>query len=139
MQIFKAKVGYAILIPTVAINIACFAIPAMTGAPNSSLWILAGILIPTTALILYLFYGITYQIIGDRLWIKCGWIYNWDIHIMKIQSIKPTRNPWSSPAPSLDRIEIRYGRYDSVLISPENKEALVEALQAINPDIENIS
>jgi hypothetical protein len=42
----------------------------------------------------------------------------------------------SSPALSLDRIEIFYNKFDSVIISPKNKADFVAELKSINPAIE---
>lgn len=44
----------------------------------------------------------------------------------------------SSPALSLDRLEVFYNKFDSVIISPQNKEDFIVALQNINPAIEYI-
>lgn len=41
----------------------------------------------------------------------------------------PTRGPLSSPALSLDRLRIEYGKRGVVLISPREKEAFVRALE----------
>jgi hypothetical protein len=49
--------------------------------------------------------------------------------------IAETHNPLSSPALSLDRIEIEFGAYDSVMISPKDKTGLITAITAINPNI----
>ena len=39
------------------------------------------------------------------------------------------------PALSLRRLSIRYNKYDEILVSPEDPEAFVAALKAINPQI----
>ena len=41
----------------------------------------------------------------------------------------------SAPANSFDRIEIIYNKFDSIIISPENKQQFIESLLVINPDI----
>jgi hypothetical protein len=55
--------------------------------------------------------------------------------IQKITSVKRTRNPLSSPALSTDRLEIKYGKWDFVLISPKNEERFCEILLEKNPQI----
>ena len=62
-------------------------------------------------------------------------IETFDIH--KITSVKPTRTILSSPAASLDRIEVRAGRR-SVVISPRSKYQFVKQLLDINPSIDVI-
>lgn len=55
---------------------------------------------------------------------------------MSIKNISETRNPISSPALSLDRLEIVYNRFDSVLISPADKIDFIAELLHRKPDIE---
>ena len=62
-------------------------------------------------------------------------IWKTKIDIKTIRKIYKTRNPLSSPALSLDRIAIVFNKYDEVLISPKEREAFIEDLLKINPDI----
>ena len=134
--VFKAKVGYGLLIPTVLIITGCFVWPALDGAPATALWIMAGILVPTLAFVLHMFYGTAYFIADGYLRIKCGFFRGWNINIQQISTVRRTRNPLSSPAPSLDRLELRYNKYDTVMVSPADKEGFLSALQTINPEIQ---
>ena len=43
----------------------------------------------------------------------------------------------SSPAASFDRIEITYGKFEEIIISPKHKLKFYEDLQKINPNIIN--
>ena len=46
-----------------------------------------------------------------------------------IDSITPTRSPWSSPACSLDRLKIVYGiSQQSIMISPADKSGFLSAI-----------
>jgi hypothetical protein len=76
-----------------------------------------------------------YIIHQDKLEIKSGIFNNSSIDISQIKKIEKSNSLWSSPASSLDRLEILYGKWDSVLISPENKEDFIADLKQINPDI----
>ena len=40
-------------------------------------------------------------------------------------NIRPTRNPLSSPALSLDRLRIDYGSGRSIMVSPEDKDKFI--------------
>jgi len=86
-------------------------------------------------IIAYLFYDTTYTITGKELEIRFGFLYKQKIDITTIREIKETNNPLSSPAASLDRLDIRYGRSGSVLISPKDKQKFVQALLDIHPEI----
>ena len=59
------------------------------------------------------------------------------IDIENITEISKTRSLISSPAPSFDRIEIKYGKFDEIIISPEDKMNFTIDLTKINPNIKN--
>ena len=61
--------------------------------------------------------------------------FSWRVPVAAISTIKATHNPLSSPALSLDRLQIRYGKHDSVMISPADKAGLLAALFHLNPAI----
>lgn len=85
------------------------------------------ILWASAALILSVMFG-TYYLVGEReLIIRSGFM-RWRIERSSIQSITLTRDILSSPALSLDRLEIRYGAGKSVLVSPADQAGFVEAL-----------
>ncbi|HRG07012.1 MAG TPA: PH domain-containing protein [Cyclobacteriaceae bacterium] len=77
-----------------------------------------------------------YQIEGHNLRIKSGFIINKLIAINSIRKIQKSNSIFSSPAASLDRLEIFYNKYDSILISPKDKEEFLAQLRNINPAIE---
>ena len=138
MKEFKSKVGYGILIPVLILIIAVTFLPIMNGASDKAAIIVIGAMLLVIALTLSIFFGTTYKIKEKKeLLIKCGFLYNSTIDISKIKSIERTRNPISSPAPSLDRIELKYGKWDSVIISPEDNVGFVNELVKINPDIKH--
>ena len=63
-------------------------------------------------------------------------IVNERIDISKIRKIEKTNSILSSPALSLDRIAIKFNKFDEVYISPKEKQAFVDELLNVNPDIE---
>ena len=81
--------------------------------------------------------SIRYEISCDKLRVVCCWIFSEPFDIHNITSVKPTRTILSSPAASLDRIEVRAGRR-SVVISPRSKHQFVKQLLDINPSIDVI-
>jgi hypothetical protein len=68
--------------------------------------------------------------------IKCGFLFNKTINIQTIKKITETNNPISSPATSLDRLEIVYGKFDSVIISPKKKVEFIADIKSLNPNVE---
>jgi len=69
-----------------------------------------------------------YVVDGNLLIIKAGF-FKWEVNILEITEVRKTKNPLSSPALSLDRIEIKYKNNKKIMISPNN---LDEFLKAIN-------
>ena len=71
----------------------------------------------------------TYYVVGQgKLRIVSG-PFRWSLPIADIRSIEATRNPLSSPALSLDRLRIRYGKRRSVMVSPADKAGFIAALE----------
>ncbi|AXY55541.1 hypothetical protein CDG60_02370 [Acinetobacter chinensis] len=71
-----------------------------------------------------------YVISDGILTIHCMWL-TWKIPVADIQSITATTNSVSSPALSLDRLEVVYlknGKSCTVLVSPKNKELFSKSL-----------
>ena len=131
MTVYRSKIGKGI----VAIIVISFGLPAYFLAQEFN-FIAAIILAVTAALIAYLFSKIRYEINGNELKIHGDLANSKPIEITSIRSIKETNNPIASPAASLDRLEITFGKVASkVLISPKNKAGFIEHLLQINPDI----
>lgn len=135
MKEFKSKVGHEILIPVLILMIGIMLLPTLTGGSMKDIATMAVIMVPAIAFTLHMFYNISYQIINRKLLIKCGFFHRTILDISKITSISPTRNMIASPAASLDRIELKYGKWNAVLISPNNKKGFIAELLKINPDI----
>ena len=77
-----------------------------------------------------------YIIEEDKLIVKCMFIVNDRIEISKIRKIEKTNSVLSSPALSLDRIAIKFNKFDEVYISPKEKQSFLNDLLEINPNIE---
>jgi hypothetical protein len=134
---YKAKISYGLLV----VIFLLFFVPAIFGLINNGIdkefYVLMAILIPAYAFILHMFLKTEYRIENNQLKIICGFLYNKKINISEIKSIKKTNSLMSSPAPSFDRIEIAFGKFDEVLISPKDKMTFAKNLIKINPEIIN--
>ena len=98
--------------------------------PDPRAWLLVlVILLPIVVLPWWLFRSTKYTVGAEELLIRSG-PFRWRVPIAKIESITPTNNPLSSPALSLDRLEIKYGPRKSIMVSPLDKVGFVEALRA---------
>ncbi|SDM25459.1 PH domain-containing protein [Catalinimonas alkaloidigena] len=98
-------------------------------------WVMALIMIATCALTAVVWYGTRYQIVGEMLVVKVGPLTTSTLPISRIREIRRTQTLLAAPANSLDRLEIRYNRYDMLVVSPERPDAFVADLQRINPHI----
>lgn len=76
-----------------------------------------------------------YIIEDELLVIKYGFIKQ-TIHIKDILSIRKTTNPFVSPSLSIRRIEMNYGKYTTVQISPKDENSFIKLLEKHNSNIE---
>lgn len=102
----------------------------MTGEP-----ILILIFVIINALLIWMFATTHYTIDGDILLIRCGFFGKQKIGIKEIKSVEKTNSPLSAPALSIKRLEIKYGKFDSALISPKNRQQFIADLLEVNPSI----
>ena len=91
----------------------------------------AALIIGITIVVVVLFVGSLfrstyYAVDGDQLLVVSG-PFRWHVPIDEITSVTPTRNPLSSPALSLDRLRIAYGK-KKILVSPADKAGFLRAI-----------
>jgi hypothetical protein len=78
----------------------------------------------------------TYYVLDEsNLVIKYG-PFKKIIPLNLIKSVKKTINPLASPALSLKRLEITYGQYNYVLISPKDRDQFMKILRERCPQAE---
>lgn len=76
-----------------------------------------------------------YAVGSEELRIRSG-PFRWRVPLREIQEVRPTRNPISSPALSLDRLRIRYeGSRFGILLSPVDRERFLAELEARVPGL----
>ncbi len=75
-----------------------------------------------------------YTIRGQSLLIRSG-PFHWEVDIQTIASVRPSVDPTSSPALSLDRLNIVYDGGSEILVSPEERDGFIAALRAVNSAI----
>ena len=130
MKIFKSKIDWwfgLILVYPIFLSIT-----ALLEGEWIGLLGLAGVV----GFILVLSKTTQYIINENHLLVKSTWIVNERIDISKITKIEKSNSILSSPALSLDRLLVRYNKYDEVLISPKEKKEFIDELLKINPNIE---
>jgi hypothetical protein len=85
------------------------------------------VMIGVAGLMVWLIVGTYYTVDRDMIRIASG-PFRWKVPIGKITSVTATRSLLSSPALSLDRICIRYGKRRRIMISPADKAGFLKAI-----------
>ncbi len=107
------------------------------GFGKSEVVIVLALLI-TYAFLLYMVFTTEYVIDNGKLRVRCGFFQYTPIDINSIYEIAETNTIISAPAASFDRIAIKYGKFDEIILSPKNKISFVSDLTLINPRIKNL-
>ena len=106
--------------------------------PEAPFWIQAMLTVllgATAGFMHWVLYETWYGFSADHLVIHSG-PFHWKVALADINRVEPSRNPFSAPALSLDRLAVRYGtgkRY--TLISPLNKTGFLQALVSHAPQL----
>ena len=136
-MIYYSKVSYTLLIVVFIV----FFVPSIhnyiNNSFNSSMFLMTLALIILFGLILHMFFNTTYKIEKEKLHIKCGFFKYNPVNIREMKKVSKSSYIISSTAASFDRIEIKYGKFEELIISPKHKTKFVEDLQKINPEIIN--
>lgn len=128
---FKSKIGLEIVIPLSVVFIGT-SIPMFISGAWVGLIIVGLVALFSAHMLLTTYYVVDKGMVN----VHCGFFINRNIEIASIRSIVETNNALSSPAASLDRLEINYNKYDSVMISPKDKAGFIDLLKSMKPDIE---
>ena len=131
--VFRSKIDLWLLTLLTGSAAVCFAvgIEARNAIPETGLLVsgtIIGICIVAGALPLWIVFSTKYAMFEQTLEIDCG-PFHWSVVIADIERIEPTRNPLTSPALSLDRLRIDYGRGRSIMVSPENRSQFLRSLE----------
>ncbi len=131
-KVYKSKIGIELVIPLILI----FGTVLFLFVSEKRSWIGVAIILPVIFFVIHIFATTNYTINGNSLIVKSGFIFNKTIDINTIKKISETNNPISSPAASIDRLELLYGKYESVLISPKQKQDFINNILLLNPNVE---
>jgi len=129
VQTFKSKVDIWLGLALVLSISLCLAITVGIALKMDIAGLLIALLVTLLgiALPLWILLATKYYVDGEKLKIKSG-PFSWVIPINEITEVKETRNPLSSPALSLDRLQITYQCGKLLMVSPKNKQAFLVAI-----------
>jgi hypothetical protein len=131
MQWYRSKIDWwlapILCVPPVAAILVCvaFALAGMT----------SGLLVGVAAVLLVLgiYFGLVfpmrYGLDDTHLVVRFG-VCRQRIPLAAIREVKPTHNPLSSPALSLDRLHVQFGQgvFKGVMISPTDRNRFLDEL-----------
>ncbi|WNH11832.1 PH domain-containing protein [Thalassobellus suaedae] len=138
MKTYKSKFGYKIMVFLALLFCSIIGFMVYKNESLKAIILVGGIFSLVYGLFLYLNLSTEYTLTNDGvLKVKYGFFYNKRFDISKIKTIAKTNNLISSPAPSLDRIELTYGEFDLIIISPKDKIGFAQELTKVNPKIVN--
>ena len=126
---FKSKIDRWLLFLLAAVMV--FEVVVMTLAatrandPREALFLIVTAL-AVVALIGSMLIGTHYTVTGDTLRVVCG-PFRWKVPVHAIEAVEATRSPLSSPALSLDRLRIHYGK-KRIMVSPSDKAGFLRAI-----------
>ena len=129
--VYPSKVGWELLLPIIII----YGFLIANSIDKASLLGFT-ILIGSFILLVVLFYSISYEVTDEVLTVISFFFIKKNILIKDITRIVESNNPISSPAASLDRLEVYYGKYSSVIISPKDKMGFIAHLKRLSPSIQ---
>ena len=126
---FKSKIDRWLLFLLVAVMVfevvvMVIAATQLNSPREATVLVVASLAI--VALIGSMLVGTHYTVAGDTLRVACG-PFRWKVPIDAIQSVEATRSPLSSPALSLDRLRIHYGKR-RIMVSPSDKAGFLKAI-----------
>lgn len=138
MKTYKSKFGFEIMIFLTLLFGGIILFMTYQNEPFEVILTVGKVFLFVYGLFLYLNFSTEYTITETGiLKVKCAFLYNKQFDINKIKSVANSGNLISSPAPSLDRIELTYGKFDLIIISPKDKIGFARELTKVNQKIEN--
>jgi hypothetical protein len=128
---YSSKVDSWLLIAMAVIVLISLATPffiyrsaGFAALPSGMISLLIGAGVP-----IWIFSTTNYTLTDTTLFVTSG-PFKWEVPVRDITGISSTRTALSSPALSLDRLRIDYGRRKSIVISPKNKQQFIADLEA---------
>ena len=131
----KKDITYFLVIwGTIAISSSIVIIPIIYATSIFHLlWVLLGLLI--IAFFIWLWFGSGYKIENGTIKIEHGPIKD-TIKIQDIKRISKKKSFLAAASLAIDRLELRYGRYGSVFVSPKKEYEFIRLLLSKSPEIQ---
>lgn len=129
-KVFRSKVDWWIRLLLALAIVGMFvgsAIAILEGADAVEITVTILASIAGLAFVVWLLLGTAYTVDRGMLTVRAGPL-RWKVPLDAITGVEATRSPLSSPALSLDRLRIRYGKNRRIMISPADKVGFLKAI-----------
>lgn len=134
--VFRSKIDLwllLVLLAAIAVPVAIIGLALPWPSLGIGARMVVGLVLASSALLpLWPLLSTAYRFDATSLHVRSGQ-FAWRIPLAEVQSVTPTRNPLSSPALSLDRLRIRFGARDEIMISPADRDRFLAELQRRAP------
>lgn len=130
MKVFKSKIDWWLGLPLL------YPIFLSVTSIIEGKWIGYLLLISIVLFVVFISKSTKYVVNENQLVVKCMFIVNAKIEISTIRKIEKSNSILSSPALSMDRIAVRYNKYDEIYLSPKEKQLFIDELVKRNSAIE---
>jgi len=138
LAVFRSKKSAGLITVVAAILLICMAGGTFLLATGNGWDFVLGVAALAASLAyLWLTIPVNYQVTDRELLVRGG-PFRWKIPLDSVIRVRPTKNPLSAPAWSLARLHITYrkkARKTFVLISPRDRQAFIEKLEAATPGL----
>lgn len=129
-RVFRSKIDRWLIIVIVAGLLAELGVIVALAAQLRQPLVVTGLVLVSllaAAFVAWIVLGTNYRVGHGVLTIAAGPV-RWRIPLTDIASVERTRAAWSSPALSLDRLLIRYGKNRCVMVSPADRRGFLRAI-----------
>jgi len=132
---YTSKVSYELLAIAFVVLFSPLILNLFNDGINMNLILIGLFLTIIFGLITHMLFTTKYTIEENKININCGFFTYKPIANSAVREITKSNNIISSPAASFDRIEIKYGKLEMVLISPKNKFEFAQYITSLNSKI----
>lgn len=128
-MVFRSAVDwwfYAVIVAS-AVVVAVAVFPMLKSGQVGQVVVAVVIALVALGLPVWLLMSTYYRVDAGLLEVRSG-PFRWTIPVSEIAEVRKSRSVLSSPALSLDRMEIKYSRGQSILLSPRDRGGFLNAI-----------
>lgn len=131
-RVYKSRIDtWLLLVLLAAMGVTLLAaLEVIVVGDRGDWWIAPVAVLVGVGLPVWLLLGTRYRLDDKELRIASG-PFRWRILLASIQSVEPSSTPLASPALSLKRLRITYGRGQQVYVSPKDLDGFRDALERL--------